>query len=78
LGAKCAIERFAQVTQSIYICVATPSNCGNLLKLYLPSIRGNSSVAELIALGMVKMIEMNSVFVYIHCEMDNPQPSPKQ
>jgi len=54
-----------------HVCLsATPTNCGNTLKLYLPSIRRKILyVAGLIALGMVKTIEMTT--------MGNPQPSPK-
>ena len=37
---------------------ATPSNCGDPLKLHLPSCIGNVAVAELIALGMVKTVKM--------------------
>nr|QYA18425.1 hypothetical protein KOM_12_156 [Clandestinovirus] len=39
-------------------CIATLSNCGNLLKSDLPSIIRKSGVARLIASGTVKIVRM--------------------
>ena len=43
----------------LLINLATPSNCGNILKILILSTIGNSCVAELIALGTVTIQNMS-------------------
>jgi len=47
----------------LFFYLATLSNCGKLLKLLIPNRYSNMSVAELIALGMVKIQRMNLGFL---------------
>jgi hypothetical protein len=54
-------------------CIATPSNCGKFLKLYLPSQGGNTPDGRGNDLGYGK----NDRDERFKREMDNPQPSPK-
>lgn len=64
--------------QSEMICksreyfVATPSNCGKFLKIYLPSQCGNTTDGRGNDLGYGKNDRYDQKW-----EMDNPQPSPK-
>ena len=52
--------------------MATPSNCGKFLKLYLPSQRGNTADGRGNDLGYGKNDRDDQQW-----KMDNPQPSPK-
>lgn len=52
--------------------MATSSNCGKFLKLYLPSQSGNTSDGRGNDLGYGKNDRDDLIR-----EMDNPQPSPK-
>jgi hypothetical protein len=55
--------------------LATPSNCGKLLKLSATKpFLGNRTVARVMTSGMVTTLEMNLSFG--GGEVDNPQPSP--
>jgi hypothetical protein len=55
--------------QVLRVLRATLSNCGEVLKLRLPSQKGNFLMARVMTSGMVKTTE--------DVTMDNPQPSPK-
>ena len=44
---------------------ATLSNCRETLKHHLPSVAGNCSVAELTALGMVKIVMISWVELWV-------------
>ena len=62
-GHESEVKAIASVSLQLPITIqtcATPSNCGNILKILILSTIGNSRVAELIALGTVTIHNMIS------------------
>ena len=62
-GHESEVKAIASVSLQLLITIqtcATPSNCGNILKILILSTIGNSCVAELIALGTVTIHNMIS------------------
>jgi hypothetical protein len=71
VAVKAAASFFADL-DPVRICDdATPSKCGEILKLHLPSQSLKSAlVARVMTSGTVKTVKMTT--------MDNPQPSAKR